>query len=141
MGPRQSEDGAFLRLTIDSDPQPCKISQENARVRFGDPLPTFVHHKDVADLKPPETGDDRFFGFDSGVSGIGPGVLLILKRPTSGNRRIEDERHQYFRPSSRADLISSKVTLPVRFRSSRILANALSTSCCRRSTSGTILAM
>src|SRR5712692_2273010 len=124
MGPRQSEDRALLRLTIDSDSQPCKISQENARVRFGDSLAALVHHKDVADLKPPETGDDRFFGLDSDVRGIGPRILLILKHPASRNRCIEHKRHQYFRPSSRADRICSRVALPVRLRSSRILASA-----------------
>ncbi|HUS04887.1 MAG TPA: hypothetical protein VMZ52_01225, partial [Bryobacteraceae bacterium] len=64
---------------------PSKISQENARVRLGDPLATLVHHKDVADLKPPETGDDRFFGLDTRVCRIGPRVLLILKCPASWN--------------------------------------------------------
>ena len=73
MGPRQSEDGAFLRLTIDPDPQPCKISQENARVRLGDLLAAFVHQEDVADLKPAETGDDRFFSPDADIRGLGPG--------------------------------------------------------------------
>ena len=110
MSPRQPQDGTLLRLAIDSDPQPCKIAQENTSVRLGDPLATFVHHEDIADLKPSQTGDDRFFGLDSDVCGIGSGVLLILKRPARWNRRIEHEGHQYFRPSSRADRSSSKVT-------------------------------
>jgi len=79
MGPRESEDGAFLRITIDSDSQPCKIAQKNARVRLGDPLATFAHHKDVQRL-----ADDRFFSLDSDICGIGPGILLILNAQHAG---------------------------------------------------------
>src|SRR6516162_239669 len=130
-----------LRFPIDPNPQPCQISQKNARVRLGDPLAPFVHNEDVADLKPPKTWDDSLVALDPSECGVGPGIFLILKCPASRDRCIKHERHQYLRPSSFADSISSMLTFRVRFRSSRILARALSTSSCRRFTSGTILAM
>src|SRR5438309_791294 len=141
MSARQPEHGVLLRFAIHSNPQPGKLAKKTVCAGLRYSLTALVHHKDIAHLKPPEARDHGVFDPDSGECRLCAWVLLIGKRPASRNRCVQHKWHQYLRPSSRADSNSSIVTVPFLFRRARMFAIALSTSSCRRSTSGTILAM
>jgi hypothetical protein len=62
MSSHKAQDDTLLRFPIDPNPQARQISQEDARIRLGNPPASFVNNQDVADLKPPETRDNSLGG-------------------------------------------------------------------------------
>jgi hypothetical protein len=74
----------------------------------------------VTKLKPEQGGSNRFGpSFQKLKSFIRDGIVFIVETPRSGNRCIDDEAHYERLPSSLHARISSRVTLPDFFLSSR----------------------
>src|ERR1019366_4194364 len=60
--PRQPENFGLHRNAIHPDRDASKVSKKTRRAGLGDSFPALVDHQDVANLKPPQTGHDGFFG-------------------------------------------------------------------------------
>src|ERR1017187_1452203 len=131
----------FVRRPVHSESKQRNVQQKGGRVGFRDPLPALVHDQDISHFGPPQAGYHALFGTHAVESQAGVGVVFVVECPASRDRCIQNECHQDFRPSSRADSTSLMVILPVCLLSFRMAARALSISSCRRSTSRTIRAM
>src|ERR1035437_6385848 len=109
---------------INMNREVLKIAEKPGRIIRRDSNSTFVQHQDVPDFVPENARDDCRSGLKLTEREIGYRMIFVAHGPRDSDGCIQNKTHDYIRPSSRMESISSRETGLVRLRISKILCTA-----------------